>query len=412
MPKKTIQDLWLDYVIGSVPADVQNGSRAIIPGELIGKTGIEMSLGFHIPNQWGNFWKAARDNSGLGRVGIIGDGICSLYASNLENTRWPVILRDKLQYEHGNGGSGWDGCWRANPVMSTLISGGASTYYGGLTNNKWTLSGTWVVGSNQFGPGWYQLNNTTASATITRNFRGTSLDIWYIDSGSGFSYTIDGGSSTPVTINSTDAAVKVTVTGLTNAQHTLVITGNSGAGCFISGIRGYNASGIVVDDYSFPGSRSSYWRNWSGSESGTRAGGWRNPCDLLIYELMVFDRDAGVPADEWLGNIFDYLKGVVDKNYGGSSLGNTDILFVLPHIGTFGSSGYANYWNRIRGFADSFNAAIIDFAAIGRNSWTYFDSLNYWGDSSNPAIPGNEDIFLSDAGHNFVGSTIADLLIA
>ena len=99
------------------------------------------------------------------------------------------------------------------------------------------------------------------------------------------------------------------------------------------------------------------------------------------------------------------------RNNGGAT-GTTDLMIVLPHIGTFDSatSLYQDYVARARGLAEGFNAALVDMWTIGRNSWNLWNGLGYWADSTNPGPAGADSVHPSDAGHQFIYNTIYPII--
>lgn len=149
---------------------------------------------------------------------------------------------------------------------------------------------------------------------------------------------------------------------------------------------------------------------------GKWSGGSANPCDLLIYSMGLNDAGA-VQTDPavWERNARNYLNDVLD---GTGQTGQTDILFLLPHpgqieIGRTTVGLYSEYAARARGLAEFYKAAFINLgAAVGRNSWNYFNGQSYWGLNGTPAgNSGTEAVHLSDAGHQAYFNALAPLLI-
>lgn len=137
-------------------------------------------------------------------------------------------------------------------------------------DERTTLSGTGTVTSS-VGPiiNTVRSNNTTSlggalplpsAATITFPVpASTTIEILYMDSNTNtaaggvgantgtFSYNVDAAGATTTTVDNVNPVSykKVTITGLSNATHSLVLTGVSGT-CYIIGIVYYGANGVVV----------------------------------------------------------------------------------------------------------------------------------------------------------------------
>jgi hypothetical protein len=60
--------------------------------------------------------------------------------------------------------------------------------------------------------------------------------------------------------------------------------------------------------------------------------------------------------------------------------------------------------------ANTFEAAVVDFWNLGRNSWNFFNSLGYWGNSSAPGTAGTDNSLLSDAGNSYMAGVLTALL--
>ncbi|MGW0583014.1 hypothetical protein ACWD25_45480, partial [Streptomyces sp. NPDC002920] len=117
----------------------------------------------------------------------------------------------------------------------------------------------------------------------------------------------------------------------------------------------------------------------------------------------------GVAVDTWASQVQQHLTSVRD---GGSSLGATDVVFVLPHIGQADAQGYRfqDFADRTYALANTFEAAVVDFWNLGRNSWNFFNSLGYWGNPTAPGTAGTDAALLSDAGHSYTAGVLTALL--
>lgn len=88
----------------------------------------------------------------------------------------------------------------------------------------------------------------SSGATITYTVTGTAVDIWYQQgTGAGsFTYSIDGAAAVPVTVSTTGTltTVKTSVTGLSQASHTIKITATSST-VYLAGFTVMNADSLT-----------------------------------------------------------------------------------------------------------------------------------------------------------------------
>jgi lysophospholipase L1-like esterase len=88
-------------------------------------------------------------------------------------------------------------------------------------------------------------------------------------------------------------------------------------------------------------------------------------------------------------------------------------MFVLPNMGNYDNNRIqAAYQSRALGLAQTYGAALVDFGRLGRQSFSYWNGLGYWGNSSNPAVSGADGIHPSDAGHQFMADTLLPILVS
>ena len=83
----------------------------------------------------------------------------------------------------------------------------------------------------------------------------------------------------------------------------------------------------------------------------------------------------------------------------------------MPHVGTYDNDVwvYQDYAVRARGIAEAFGLLYVDLWSIGRNSWNWWlhqSGGSFWANPAQPGTGGHDVIHLSDAGHQFVASTI------
>ena len=112
----------------------------------------------------------------------------------------------------------------------------------------------------------------SAGATITHTFhqRGTYVNVYYTDSSTAFSYTVDGGATQNVTPSGSGTGVSKHTgpSGLTNTTHTIVVTAASNY-VYLLGVESGAASGIAMHNLALGGSR-------AGGTSPNSVNGWVN----------------------------------------------------------------------------------------------------------------------------------------
>jgi|GEM_PF-5347372 len=372
----------------------------------------------YVPSDWGSrAWRSklaaniANNAAGRPVVAVVGDSISQGYnSSNLDTKSWPGLMKIALQAAGGDGGVGF---WSAaNSDKGTTAHGGATatTTYG-AANILHTTTGTW--GTTNAGVGMYSLTTTVSGSTLTtRAMRGTTLE-WYTIEGTPaatYTYSVDGGAAVPVTPGAANVQVKRSVTGLSAGTHTLTITFTGASGTlYFSGARAFNASGVVVDNYSRYGVSSagaieSYGLGWQG---GSKAG--NAVADLIIFSLGVNDVGGPVSGDTWEQNIRKYFNDQLD---GTGQTGATDIIFLLQHVGKNDTTNfmYQDYVARARGIAEGYGAALVNMWGLGRNSWNYWNGLGYWGNGASFGASGTDNVHLSDTGQAYVWSALAPLV--
>ncbi len=420
--------------MGSVAAGSKAQAAPAIPGTdlttaavkapKVSKTNTSLNGqgGWFVPSDWGQSWRAALTSAKAGKgtavAAVVGDSVSHGYwASDLFKTPWIEVLRKSLTTVGGYGGSGFQSQAYSYTVMYNPGSE-VPAYYTSVANNVWTQSANWQGNANYYGPGSGSILSTAAGATASNVITGSTLGVWYYDSGAGFTVAIDGTTVGSVSVGSSGTPTLATYPTGSSGQHSWTIT-SAGSGTAICGVLGLNPTGARIDNFSFPGLFSSIPNNSDTYQSGTYMGGWRNPANLIVYELGGDDivgadpnYTSGTPADQWAANIETYLEGVMDITYGGNSVGKVDVLFLFPL--PFLAFDKYHLWNaykaRIIGIAQAYGAAVFDVGTQFHQSWNGWQSLGYAGNQSNPASNGLDATHPSDAGHALIGSELAKLL--
>jgi hypothetical protein len=340
-----------------------------------------------------------------------GSSAAGFFASHLSKKSWPGVLATSLQTTYGDGGTGF---------YSALISAQGIGGVDSAALTQWTASGglvtqtgTWGLGGYQAGPGWGYVYANTNGATCTFTVRGSSVTIYTLGADgahSPWSYSIDGGTAVTVTDTATTglAVLTKTITGLSSGTHTVKLThtGTSAQYLAVCGVSGENTTGVVVNNF---GKRNVSAAQYVAPLKLGWSGGPNYPADCVVYMVSPDDIVNGTSADSWAANVRQHLSYIRD---GGSAVGNTDIVIVLPHIGQadFSNQRYQDFVDRAHGLAIAFEAALIDLWGAGRNSWNYWNTLGYWADPTKPGSTGTDAYHLSDSGHSYVAGVISSLL--
>ncbi|MFD4608273.1 hypothetical protein ACFWOT_09165 [Streptomyces sp. NPDC058440] len=385
-------------------------------GWLVDPNGKANGKGISVPRQWGEFWRpkrsAAKAGAGQARVAVIGGSAAvGFYASNLLAKSWTGRLGANLQSKYGDGGSGF---------VSSMFSANGIAGNDASAINQWnaagglvTQTGSWGIGGHPVGPGWGYLYTSTNGSSLTWSVRGTSVTIYTLGGDglrSSWSYSIDGATAVAVTDSTSTGltVLKTTITGLSDATHTVKIThtGTSSKYLSVCGVAAEKASGVVLNNFARKNANAAQYLpagklDWNGGGS--------YPADLVIFEVSPQDVIDGVAVDTWASQVRQLLCQVKD---GGSNVGATDIVFVLPHIGKADAQGYRfqDFTDRTYALASTFEAAVVDFWNLGRNSWNYYNQLGYWGNPSAPGSAGTDAALFSDAGHEQMADVLASIL--
>lgn len=374
-----------------------------------------------VPAGWGTVWRAARGRAAAGigqaRLHVLGASVArGFYATDLESTGWVSLVRSGLQSAYGDGGSGFRGVFDSALFLDAADGNTQkSSYYGGKANNLWTVAGSgWANINYVSGPtGRDAIITNHAGDTASIQVRGTTVSIYTLDAGAGvgsWTYQVDGGAATTINAPAVFGARKTTITGLAAGTHTVLLTSVSGY-LMVCGVSGENNAGVIVNNLAKSGTDGSQWNGTDGPPvSADWAGGVSYPADLVIWNLSENEVATGaVSVDTAVLNarlFFDRIRDNATVN------GLVDLAVVLDHAGTYDSGGH--HWHelgaKLRALAASYSAAFVDLWAAGLNSWNYWNSLGYWGNSANPAVSGTDFVHPSNTGHAFIARRVLDVL--
>lgn len=213
------------------------------------------------------------------KIGFAADSTEAGYTALASTQSPPIVFRDLFEkYGYPIGGSG--------PVVGN--PGGGP---GGFLDTRWSFTGAWTTqaGNNNF---LYQTVVNGATATFASAKAGTIVKIRYMNNGGPFSYTIDGGASVPVTPSGGGSMATITVTGLANTTHTVVITTTSTSAFYLVWASVENTSGVLVGNFSVCSSTTTNWLDGNFYFPGNELVAWAP--HLTFIDLGINDVGAGM----------------------------------------------------------------------------------------------------------------------
>jgi lysophospholipase L1-like esterase len=372
----------------NIPTYTGTIGNLTVNGQLI-KDNVTTS-GVYFPTNWGVNWKSKLSNTATSNatIAILGDSITYGFDASDLTTRtsgnsYSGVLRNSLQSLYGDGGSGYIS------VNMGLGFGTIGSYTS--ANTGVSTTGTWTTQSGD-GPASANIYTNTLNSTATFAYvRGSTIVVYfsYAPNVGTFTVTIDGTNMGTVTATSGSFSIGTSSYTVSAGTHTVLITStSSGASGYVSlfGVRGTNPTGVIVDNYGYSGQTSGgvlTGNNGSFGYGGVvpYSGGNSMRCDLFIYALGVNDARAlsgyATTADIYGSNVsttFEYIR----NNPAFTSTGSTDIMIMMPHIGTSQSTG-PNYYllmERAMSMASSYGGAFVSMGTIYKNSYNNFYTMN------------------------------------
>lgn len=234
---------------------------------------------------------AARAGTGTCRITLIGDSLTVGY-NNVRGSSDPAAYFKSILAATGL-------------TVSEIVHGYSNGYGTGSEPRFTATGGAWPGGVMVTFP-WPSFHN---AGTFTTTGTGTVLEIITSEASAGFSYTIDGGAPATVTTSGASALKVITVTGLSNASHTLVITAAAAGDSYVYAAGFRQATGVIVEN---AGITSATAGNWIAEPFGAGAGfgpAWSlfstgSPVrDVVIIELGVNEAFTAVPPATYRANL-------------------------------------------------------------------------------------------------------------
>lgn len=186
------------------------------------------------------------------KIAIMGHSHVSGYGSTVGSNDLAVCLRKILnrRYPMGSG-------------LVTAFNNNGGDSANPQSDSRWNLSANWKYAGGTWGSGDIQLHmrcqTSGTPATFTSDVAGTIVEIYTFGNGSAVTYAIDSGSNINITPNGTMGVQVTTVTGQTNATHTVRVNSTSSSSAFLLGVSVRPAIALEVSAFGFYGSEASDW---------------------------------------------------------------------------------------------------------------------------------------------------------
>jgi hypothetical protein len=195
-------------------------------------------------------WQAAVAQAATQQIRITGMGDSVMAGANatdyLATSYWGVMSA-ALWNKYGKGGLFLPAAWYAGQVSGTA---------------PWTMNQTNGTNTYNYGPtvNWAGQNNVMPLATLVTPFACTDIDLIWVDgttAGRTWKYSVDGGAEQTVTAGGTFAQKRTSITGLSNAIHTITVGRQlndadillSGAICYASRTTGVVSSPLATGGF-------------------------------------------------------------------------------------------------------------------------------------------------------------------
>jgi lysophospholipase L1-like esterase len=327
---------------------------------------------------------AAAAFAGTGRLDICcaGTSVTAGTGAATKVQSWPSKLQAALVARgFPDGGSG-------------LIVGQSNL--GSMTDARVTLGTGWSA----FSAGTSNLvqgTSASGSLTFTDTKPSTIIDVYYLDYFTfGFSWTIDGGAQTDVITTNATTLKKVTVSGLSSANHTVVITPKTGADgthpVYIVGASFRNATGVAVHNIGIGGTTTSSMRQ---GQAYTPL----NVAKFLAPQLTFWEsgyNDGAPPL--YAGYSADVQAAITGITGAGS-----DFVIIGEHPSGTGTRPDAQTLPVLYGLADTNDLALVDMNDR-LISWASLDALGLGYDTD------SLQVHLTAAGYGEYARTIDQAL--
>jgi lysophospholipase L1-like esterase len=404
----------------------------LLPSSSSSSTSLSGTAGAYSPTGWNSAFKTALSQSGtrLVQIGWCGDSISAgSFASNqMPNTHGKGFvqqLQNTLQTQYGDGGSGFVSPSASYATVHNNI------YPNGTLPVTWNpSSSTWGVSHFGGGPNgtWYG-GPDSVSDSMTFYVRGTKIVIYYMvgnETGLGTAQAVvDAG--TPHVFSLVGSTkykfTEYVINNQTAGDHMVTISIASGTDFYICGVGAFNATGVVINNFSSPGIALQTVASSQGTSDDdpfSCSGG--GVVSTLVSDLNVLALGANDTAEDGPS----YLAYVQHAAQVWMTTARQSSTLFLNTVAA-GNWTLTQYQNNIshragtRAVAQSFGAAHIDLnPLLAHNSYNYLLGLGFWanGDVGGyPSVPGvsgtttPNQLHPSDTGHTMMANAVYPLLI-
>jgi len=406
--------------------------RGFLPGKAAIQDGIQA------PADWNRHWLNALSYSSrrLVVINVLGDSItegnfCTDERNISTGNCYVQLLAKKLQAQYGDGGGGFQNFY--NPSLN------GTTY---TDTAPIVLTGTGITFGTQATPTGTYINLVSVGNAVQTYARGSKVVIWFLRNVSGgiADVTIDGVDKGNVNTAGSNTFLIVEYTGLSNTDHTVVITYASGgsANLNIMGVGGYNASGVVINKLSVPGLspakitqsaiQTAYGNQYDNMIGSPFTSGATTPTGLpylapdLFINALIVNGQASSDQTTYFNDIMQILQyhRILKPN-------SMSILQLLPHYGNYKAIYYLMNRATCQQLASMYNCGFLDLSAYlpTGNSWMlspgYFAVGTSNGAASCPTgSQGQSGIYgtnlnaihPSDIGHQIMADSIYPVIMA
>lgn len=313
--------------------------------------------------------------------------------------QWFVpALTTALQNRYGNMGVGWV---NAGTTTLTQVPQGFNFQTGALTNLVTRSSaGTWTeqftTGTTVVGPSCLRVTSsdvaTPASMTwATLGTDTTQAKIYYLQQpgGGSFTWAVDGGGATTVSTAGTLGIGVVTISGLSVATHSFVVTVTvaGSAGVTLNGIDligGSDNRGIRVENIGMSGTTTGDWASVSAATWQTAVGDIAvGTTPIVLVTLGTNDERTSVALTTSAANLATIVTNLR------AALTTPDIYFVAPGDNGTGSTAYtmATWRNFLQQQANTLGVGFID-AYTPLSPYALENARGLYHDANHPNLSG------------------------
>lgn len=253
----------------------------------------------------------------------------------------------------------------------------------GPMDPRWTYPvGTWT-NNNEY----RSTSASGAQALFTSDLAGTTADVWYFGTSGGFTVSIDGAAAVTVTPAGGLTVQRYTVTGLSNATHTVRVTTTSTSPVYLIAANVSGASGLIVHDIARYGSYASQ----------NDAGSWTPTGGVSIYTSRAGCLPT-TPDVVWIAlGVNDYqVVGITDPTIATAAISgiagrfpSSDVILVAQYQPAT-NSNWPDYVTALHDLADSLDVPLLDM--YDRSGGTTVATANgLMGDTVHPNSAAQRD---------------------